>query len=49
MVSETVFPRYGPKSIFIKLPKQFGLQPLPETPGRVLVSVPRKSVAGNVK
>ena len=37
--------RYTARNLFSsKLPKQFGLQPLPETPGGVLVSAPERAL-----
>lgn len=36
--------RYTARNPFSKLPKNFGLQPLPETPGGVLVSVPERAL-----
>ena len=40
-----LFPsRYTARNPFSKLPKNFGLQPLPETPDGVLVSVPERAL-----
>jgi len=36
--------RYTARNPFSKLPKDFGIQPLPETPGGVLVSVPERAL-----
>ena len=36
--------RYTARNPFSTLPKNFGLQPLPETPGGVLVSVPERAL-----
>ena len=42
---QKLFPsRYTARNPFSKLPKNFGLQPLPETPDGVLVSVPERAL-----
>jgi len=42
---QTRFPsRYTARNPFSQLPKDFGLQPLPETPEGVLVSVPERAL-----
>ena len=42
---QTRFPsRYTARNPFSRLPKDFGLQPLPETPNGVLVSVPERAL-----
>ena len=42
---QKLFPaRYTARNPFSTLPKNFGLQPLPETPGGILVSVPERAL-----
>jgi hypothetical protein len=45
MLSVTVsIALHGVKPVFSILPKNFGVQPLPEIPGGVLVSVPERAL-----